>query len=98
MADYTVSVRPPAGWLALPGTDGIPKKFDRADEQGTQEKTFKSALKGLLEKEARGSVASEPSKPTEPAIWLGYDEIKSIQLSKKKTAVSGPSEPCPLLV
>ena len=87
MADYTVSIRPPAGWLSLED-----KKFNRADEEKTQEKEFIAKLKEEIEKVVHkadsvattGDDTTEPAT-TKPAIWLAYDESKTIKLSQKKS-------------
>ena len=78
MADYTVSVRPSSGWLALDN-----EKFDRADEDEKQAWAFKERLKEKIEDHLHrpGAVAQIKGRP---AIWLAYSEAKTIQLSKKK--------------
>lgn len=63
------------------------KKFNRADEENAQEKLFKIALKDKLEAAGGGSGGGVATIQGEPAIWLGYGEAKTIQLSKQKTAV-----------
>jgi hypothetical protein len=78
MADYTVSVRPPSGWLALDN-----EQFDRADEGAAQACEFKEQLKATIE-EHMGRPGAVAEMEGEPAIWLAYDEAKTIQLSKKK--------------
>eukprot|EP01043_Picozoa_sp_COSAG02_P023791 COSAG02_NODE_1280_length_13477_cov_9.042906_10_plen_924_part_00 len=81
MADYTVSVRPPTGWLALDN-----QLFDRTDEDDKQADKFKQKLKASIEEKMgkTGAVAELPDGSGKPAIWLAYDEPKTIQLSKQK--------------
>eukprot|EP01043_Picozoa_sp_COSAG02_P002048 COSAG02_NODE_45_length_45811_cov_83.565891_36_plen_911_part_00 len=83
MADYTVSVRPTEGWLALDN-----HQFDRSDEDEKQADRFKEKLKASIEEKmgTPDAVAELPGSSGKPAIWLAYDEAKTIQLSKKKVA------------